>query len=70
MNQENKSLTIIIYLIMIVIAIGGPIIAYNEQETIKDITYEYEEDYEEDYEEENEEDPITPEPIQPEENIL
>lgn len=72
MNQENKGLTIIIYLIMILIAIGGPIIAYNEQEIIRDITheYEYEEDYEDDYEDEYEEDPITPEPVLPEENIL
>ncbi len=29
MNQENKTLKIIIYTIMIIIAIGGPIIAYN-----------------------------------------
>lgn len=78
MNQENKGLTIIIYLIMIVIAIGGPIIAYNEQQLIRDEIHEYEDhedeyEYEEDYEEdedEYEEIPITPEPILPEENVL
>ncbi len=32
MNHENKNLKIIIYIIMLIIAIGGPIIAYNTKE--------------------------------------
>lgn len=80
MNQDNKKITLIIYIIMLIIAIGGVSIAIYEKdhdlfgdEYIEiehdDDDYEdnYDDEYEYDEEDDEEEEPVIPDPIIPDE---
>lgn len=53
--NENKLIKILAYLAMLIIAIGGPVLAYHQfnKEEIKDVdSYEKDDDYEDEYEDE------------------